>query len=229
MRAQSMLLPIALTALVGGVGCVSSYAGDYGYDRPIYGSAYDYGDYQHVYNAGLGVYTVVGYPNVYFHDGWYWRHYHGHWQRCARPYGGTWSHIAPHYVPRRLHSHYGGHQGNRGHHDRVDRRHDRRDWRHDRQDRRHEARHDRRDARRDHRDEHREARHERRDHRQEARHERRDHRQDVRQDRRDQRHEVRHERRDARREHRADHRAQKHERREERKQQRHEGLAGPVH
>jgi hypothetical protein len=118
MRANSVLL---LIALVGSSGCVSGYAGShYGYDRPVYGSAYDHGDYRHVYNTGLGVYTVVGYPSVYFHDGWYWRYSGSHWQRCARPYGGTWSHIAPHYVPRKLHAHY-----DRGHY-RADARRDQR-------------------------------------------------------------------------------------------------------
>ena len=71
MRAKSVLL---LVAMLGLAGCATVHTdGDYRYpaeiERPVYGTHYDHDGYEHVYSTTLGVYTVVGVPNVYFHDG----------------------------------------------------------------------------------------------------------------------------------------------------------------
>lgn len=47
---------------------------------PAHGYRYHYDGVELVYDSGLGVYAVVGYPDYYFYDGYYFRVYDGRWQ-----------------------------------------------------------------------------------------------------------------------------------------------------
>jgi hypothetical protein len=60
-----------------------------------------------VYQAPLGVYLVVGYPDYYFLDGWYYRHVHGYWERCTK-IDGRWARAETRVVPGRLQARYAG-------------------------------------------------------------------------------------------------------------------------
>jgi hypothetical protein len=203
MRAANTFRALCLGALLGLTGCVTvhhdrdyGYEDDSEYERPPHGPRWVHYGLEHVYDVNVGVYTVVGHPHVYFHDGWYWRHTHGYWERCSRPYGGRWHRSQWSHVPPRLRPRYGGHHGDRDHDrwDRRDERHERREARHDERFERREDAHDRRDERWHERQGHSARRAERRDERADLRH-------DQRQERRAERHELgdgRHDRRDER-------------------------------
>jgi hypothetical protein len=53
-----------------------------------------------VFDSGLGVYVVVGYP-FYFHKDRFYRHHDGVWQISVRIDGG-WRGVADHEVPQTL-------------------------------------------------------------------------------------------------------------------------------
>jgi hypothetical protein len=190
---RTLCVSAALGAALGLTGCVSvhhdrghdrggydRYDDDYGddYGHPPHGHRWRYGGFDHAWDPRWGVYTVIGFPQVHFHDGWYWRHSHGgYWERCARPHGGHWSRIGWDHVPNRLRPRYGDHRRD-DRRQRVEQRRDQRDERHeDRQERRAERRgekQERVEASRENRAERREAKQERRDARQERRAERRE-------------------------------------------------------
>jgi hypothetical protein len=206
MRATNTFRALCLGATLGLTGCISVH-----HDRPDYGGryesydSYDRYDVRHVYDAPVGVYVVSGLPHHYYHDGWYYRHTHGYWERCARPRGGHWSRVDHHYVPQRLHARYGG--GGHGRHDRGDprdwRRNDRddhRDWKREQKQERKEDRWQRAEQRRDQRDDRREQKQEQRVERRQDRHERVEQRRDAKQERRAEKQERREERRDEKQE-----------------------------
>ncbi len=261
MRATNTFQALCLGATLGLTGCVTVYDdGDRGYGpaphAPAYGYDRDYDDdVEYVYDNQLDVYTVVGVPELWFSDGWYYRHSRGYWERCNRPRGGHWGRADWAYVPPRLRPRYGDDHG--GGHDRDgwDRRDARRDehpervdWRREQRDERTDQRHDRKDARRDEhhervdarRDDHHErvdARREARDERADWRHDRHDAKQadhhervDAHREARDERADQRHDRHDAKQAERHERVDARHDERAERKQQRHEkrDYAGPV-
>lgn len=76
----SLLLSVVLIAS----GCVVYPAHhDHGYGPPPHAPAHGYRakyhDHDLVYDAHLGVYLVVGLSDLYYHDGYYYRHTHDGW------------------------------------------------------------------------------------------------------------------------------------------------------
>ena len=230
MRAANTFQALCLGALLGLTGCVTVHHDhDYGYDdeydRPMYGPRYVHYGVEHIYDVNLGVYTVVGYPDTYWHDGWYWHHAHGYWERCGRPYGGHWDRADWEYVPQRLRPRYGDDRGERW--KRADRRDqnwharfERDEARRDRHEESADFRHDQRNERQAERHVLGDGRHDRRDERwqgQEARaeqrHDRLDERQDLKHDRRSAQQLERHEQRTGRRDERRERREEQHDRR----------------
>jgi hypothetical protein len=242
MRATTTFRALCLGATLGLTACVSVHH-DRDYDRhepygnyddgddygaAPYGPRYSHGGFDHVWYPSLGVYTVIGFPSVYWHDGWYWRHAHGYWERCASARGRHWSRVDWGHVPHRFRGRHADRRDERWdrREDRWDHRDERRDDRHDRRDDRREDRHERAEDRRDPRDERRDDRHERveqrhdeRQERVEAKRERREDRRDDRSERVEARHEQRGERKDARHERVEQRHEARGERRDERKEQ----------
>src|SRR5512145_2215408 len=108
MRATNTVRALCLGATLGLTRGISVQ-----HDRPDYGGyesydSYDRYEVHHVYDAPVGVYVLSGHPHHYYHGGWYYRHVHGYWERCARPRGGHWSRVDYHRVPQRLHARYYG-------------------------------------------------------------------------------------------------------------------------
>ena len=229
MRATNTFQALGLGALLGLTGCISvhhDYDGDYA--PPVYGERYGDDGVQRVYDVNLGVYTVVGYPDTYWHDGWYWRHAHGYWERCARP-RGHWSRADWDYVPYRLRPRYGDYPGDRW--DRREERHDRHfDRRQERADRRDQNWHDRSErveTRRDRHEENADLRHDQHNERQadrhvvgDGRHDRRDERWQEHEARAEQRHDQRDERQELKRDRRSAQQLGRHEQRTERRDER---------
>jgi hypothetical protein len=59
-----------------------------------------------VFDAHIGVYVVVGHPQVYFHDGHYFRLVSSHWERCRNWEKGHWKTVDVAMVPDPLAKHY---------------------------------------------------------------------------------------------------------------------------
>jgi hypothetical protein len=51
------------------------------------------------WDVDLGVYVVVGFPHIYFHDGHYLRFAGGHWERCSDFRKGGWKSVKVAKVP----------------------------------------------------------------------------------------------------------------------------------
>jgi hypothetical protein len=66
-----------------------------------------------VFDAGLGVYGVVGLPGVYFHRDHYFRIDAGAWQRAAAV-EGPWAVVSTRKLPPGLHKHLAHRHGKRG-------------------------------------------------------------------------------------------------------------------
>ena len=100
---KQRLALVSLTAalLLGAAGCVHHvhHRGGPPY-APTQGHRYhyDHDDVDLVWDAGLGVYAVVGFPSVYFWDGRYYRYHERAWQRAARP-RGYWEPYRGHVPP----------------------------------------------------------------------------------------------------------------------------------
>jgi hypothetical protein len=60
-----------------------------------------------VFDSGLGVYVVVGWPGHFFHDGRYYRYAERRWHSCD-DLRGRWTVVAVERVPPRLAAHYAG-------------------------------------------------------------------------------------------------------------------------
>jgi hypothetical protein len=71
------------------------HAPAHGYRRK---QRYDHRDIELVFDSGLGVYVVVGFPGVYFHAEHYFRFAGASWQVSIRPDSG-WSAAAQDDVP----------------------------------------------------------------------------------------------------------------------------------
>lgn len=61
-----------------------------------------------VFNAHFGVYTVVGHPHVYFHDGAFFRRAGSRWDRCSDWKRRNWRPVDIALVPVPLARHYAG-------------------------------------------------------------------------------------------------------------------------
>jgi hypothetical protein len=103
-----------------------------------------------VFDAGLGVYAVVGHPGIYFHNGRYYnRHARGHWIYGSH-FRGPWrNHVSDGKLPHKFRKHI----KERRHKDsRSDVRKDRRDYRDDKRIDRKDYRDDKRRDRKDYGD-----------------------------------------------------------------------------
>jgi hypothetical protein len=116
MQVRDAIRKLALSALVLGTasslaGCVVTNGGyddgyyDDGYRGrpPMYpadGYRYLYpGGVSLIFNAGLGMYSVYGYPDYYFHDGYFYRYHSGYWNR-SRYWNRGWGRCDPRHWPR---------------------------------------------------------------------------------------------------------------------------------
>ena len=232
MRATNTFRALCLGALLGFSGCMTvhhDYEDDYG--PSAYGPRYHHYGVDHLYNVQLGVYTVVGYPHTYWHDGSYWRHSNGYWERRARPRGGHWARADWQHVPHRLRPRYGDPRGD--HHDRWDRRgvrkHERNEHAGQRREQREENWQDRHagtEQRQDPVDARKELKHDQKSERTAQRHElgdghdRRDAGRQVRPERAEQRHDPLDARKDLKHDQRNQHEVERHERKNERHENR---------
>jgi hypothetical protein len=150
MQVRGTLRKIALSALlIGAAGAVPAcvindrysdggYYDDDDYDyppaRPRHGYRYAYpGGLTLIYDSGIGFYSVLGYPDYYFYDGYFYRWHRGYWDR-ARYWNRGWQRCDYRRFPRPIyyvHNHYYRH-GRRPHYDW----HRDRDWDRDHHDHR---------------------------------------------------------------------------------------------
>jgi hypothetical protein len=93
---------LAALFLLGTGGCVHHvhHGGGPPPHAPAHGYRYHHGhdDVDLVWDAHLGVYAVVGFPALYFWDGYYYRYRDDHWQRGAGPHG-QWKAYRGHVPP----------------------------------------------------------------------------------------------------------------------------------
>jgi len=175
MQVRGTIQKMVLSALlIGATGALSACVVNDGYSRggyddddypparPRHGYRYAYpGGLTLIYDSGIGLYSVFGYPDYYFHDGYFYRWQSGYWNR-ARHWNRGWERCDSRRWPRPIYyvnDNYYRH-GRRPHHDWD------RDW-----DRDHRGRRDRdyidnvRDATEDARRREREAQREQAEHR----------------------------------------------------------------
>lgn len=69
------------------------------YGPAPYGDHYRRGKFDLIWSPTLGVYEVAGFPEVYWHGGWYWSQGADYWARSAAPGPRRWSRVAPEHVP----------------------------------------------------------------------------------------------------------------------------------
>lgn len=63
---------------------------------PAHGYRHKYHNHDLLYDSGLGVYIVVGAPDFYFIDGFYYRHSHDGWY-YSREYDRDWQPFKDHH------------------------------------------------------------------------------------------------------------------------------------
>jgi hypothetical protein len=109
---------IALATLAAGLlavtGCVHVHEHDHHHKSkggpPPWAPAHGYRHKHHgpdlVFDSHIGVYVVVGFPHVYFHDGHYFRYVSSHWERCGDWKKGNWKVVDVGRVPGPLVKHY---------------------------------------------------------------------------------------------------------------------------
>jgi hypothetical protein len=134
MKFRGSIRQIALSALVLGAsgalsGCIvngGGYHDDGYYDRDDYPPVRPYNGYRYAYpggvtlifDSGLGMYGVYGYPDYYFHDGYFYRWQSGYWNR-SRYWNRNWSRCDSRHWPRPIYyvnnNYYG--KGRRPQHD----------------------------------------------------------------------------------------------------------------
>lgn len=108
MNRRHFITAMLVTGAAATVGGCVVYPGPDDYGPPAYGYRYHhpYGvDLD--YDAGLGVYTVVGWPNYYFWDNRFYRFRRDRWEESPRFRGG-WHGYDHDRLPRglgRSHSH----------------------------------------------------------------------------------------------------------------------------
>jgi hypothetical protein len=117
-RLKAMTGALLLGAILGFGGCVAVPSGGYyTYGYAPYGPRYVTPEGVTVaYNYGPGVYTVVGFPGLYWWGGHYYRWHGGHWQ-WSRHHGGPWAYRPAKRVPFVAHGgwHGGAWHGRRRH------------------------------------------------------------------------------------------------------------------
>jgi hypothetical protein len=88
-------------------GCATVDDGYWVSSYPVYSRYLEVNEYRTVnphglvvvYDPGVMRYSVVRYPGLYWHDGYYYRHQGGHWQRSPR-HDGPW--LAHRHEPPRI-------------------------------------------------------------------------------------------------------------------------------
>ena len=60
------------------------------------------------YDQVLGVYVVIGHPDHFFHEGYYFRRASSRWERCRSWKKADWTVVAVEIVPVQLAKHYKG-------------------------------------------------------------------------------------------------------------------------
>jgi hypothetical protein len=108
-----LLSAIALIAL-GIPGCVyyDVYPDPPPY-APAHGYRYQYGGHHLVYDSGIGVYTVVGHPHIYYYDTHYYRYREPYWTLSVE-LDGPWHRVERRRIPPGLtkkHNHRGRGRG----------------------------------------------------------------------------------------------------------------------
>jgi len=134
MKFRGSIRQIALSALVLGAagalsGCIVAGGGyhddgyygrgDYPPVHPNNGYRYAYpGGVTLIFDSGLGMYGVYGYPDYYFHQGYFYRWQSGYWNR-SRYWDRSWSRCDSRHWPRPVYyvnnNYYG--KGRRPQHD----------------------------------------------------------------------------------------------------------------
>ncbi len=89
-KLQTLLLLLGVSVFLTGCHTTNIYEPRHeGYGPPPHAPAHGYRAKYHghdlMYDAGLGVYIVVGLPHIYFHDGLYYRFDHDEWYYSDRP------------------------------------------------------------------------------------------------------------------------------------------------
>jgi len=102
-----------LLAIIVGVSAFTVQSCTAGYYGPPRTAAHGYvmvhSGVELVFDSGLGLYVVTGYPNYYYYGGYYYRVYGGgRYARCRRIHG-SWSSISPSNLPPGLAKKYGIH------------------------------------------------------------------------------------------------------------------------
>ncbi len=72
---------------------------------PAHGYRHKYHNHDLIYDSGLRAYIVVGFPDYYFDNGFYFRYREGDWEMSGRiddDHG--WKHADDRYVPSKLKS-----------------------------------------------------------------------------------------------------------------------------
>lgn len=102
------------------VGLWEPQRGKAGYGPPPHAPAHGYRHKHHhgvemVFDSGLGVYIVAGYPNHYFYDSRYYRRRDGSWE-ISLLLGGSWVGITEAELPPGLRKMRGKGPKNKKHH-----------------------------------------------------------------------------------------------------------------
>jgi hypothetical protein len=73
---------------------------------PAHGYRQQHGGADLRYDGHLGVYVVIGHPDHFFHDGFYYRRLGSRWDRCGSWKKGNWKPVELALVPPPLVKHY---------------------------------------------------------------------------------------------------------------------------
>ena len=110
MRTRTAFPLILILASSLAMGCVHRrYDGDDGPGRgygppphaPAHGYRHKYQDHDLEFDSHLGLYVVLGFPNLFWGDGWYHRRSGDRWQRSER-WDGPWYDSRWDDIPPRL-------------------------------------------------------------------------------------------------------------------------------
>ncbi len=100
-RSRLLLAGLTVCLAIPLSSCADAYVKGRGHGPPPHAPAHGYRHkHRHgielVYDSGLDVYVVVGYPAHFYHDGHYYRLRKGNWQGSAH-INGPWK-PAPHHT-----------------------------------------------------------------------------------------------------------------------------------
>lgn len=118
MKKQRLTLAsLGALLLLGPAACI--HHGHHGAGPPPHAPAHGYRHHHDhhgvdlVWDAHLGVYAVVGFPSLYFWDGYYYRYHDGFWQTASRPRGSFKpyrGHVPPGLAKKHGRKHHGTHK-----------------------------------------------------------------------------------------------------------------------